>query len=804
MSSFWERIRNPKCTACPLHTQTKRVCSVSGRGNINASVMFVGEAPGQSEEIRGIPFVGPAGKLLTETLFEIGWDRPYTITNAVWCRPRDNSTPKTSEWRTCSSLHLEKVIAKQRPSMIICLGLIALKAVTGEAGLSIKKARGKVYEIERTLEGKGRRKQITRRRMKIKVMTTYHPAAILRDPTKKAIFQADLERILARLTGKVIDEDPEDRIYVYQSEGEDLGWRLSAGHSMAVDLETSCLSPFDEGARILAVGVSQAAMHGFAFPITHDQARKRLRDALLNPKITKVGHNFKFDLLWLRKNGFEVKGPIFDTMVAMHLIDENYPDKTLEHLAATFTSMGDYADGIKDNRLKPGYLESLDKDTLYHYVCGDADATYRLSRLFVHRLRQERLRPTMRLSMHALRALTEVELSGAYVDGERLDLAIEDYARHADKIRRWLRRRYGKLLNWNSPAQVAELVFQRFGIRTRRFTKTGRPRADEESLTVALSRTDCPVQQKTIRGILELRRLIKVKNTYLMPLRENHLKANGLVHPTYNITGTRTGRTSCKEPNWQNIPPSIKSVFRSRWVYGSIVVADFSQMELRVLAELSDEPMLKEAFEQGRDIHTETAALVFSKPSRKITEQERYLAKTVNFAIIYGAEAPKIKQLTGLELHEAERLVQDYRAALPQVTRWINSVKRQCLRTGEVLSPIGRKRRLPIDDPTSKQGQEMLREAVNAPIQGTASDLTLMALIKLNTCLQAGMKSCIIGTVHDSIILDCPAPEVDEVMMMVDEICSRIDATPYGFEMTVPLKIDISFGPSWGEQKGLQ
>lgn len=745
--------------------------------------------------------MGPSGRLLLELLQEAEFDAGYTVANAVCCRPPDNKTPTTTQWRSCSSHYLHKTILKQRPRLIVCFGGVAAKAVLNDTSATIKSARRKILYIERFVRTK---KKPTKKTIQIPVVVTYHPAAVLRDPTKRSVVVEDLRQFVRILAGEEVEEDPSDRIYIHQGHDEDLPWNHRAGHTLALDLETNRLSPFESGSKIIAASVSQAPLHAHAFFVGDNLATTRFAKALDDRQSLKVGHNLKFDLLWLKKNGFRVNGSIFDTMIAHHLIDENYPDRRLGHLADLFLGMK-YDEEIKSERTQEGYMQRLfteDPDRAFTYACMDADAPYRLAALFRTELRRQRLLKPFHLSMRLLRTLVDIELAGCQIDGDALDVEASGLELEKKRISRFLKKRHPHL-NPRSSQQVAHLVFEHFGISPTKRTATRRPSADEESLNSAMKRANDAYQEKSIRGILALRRVNKLLGTYVTPMRDEHLMPDGRVHPTYKLATAVTGRLSCENPNFQNMPPRFRKMFVSRFKDGYIVQADFSQMELRVLAHCSGEPRLLEAFEKDRDVHLETAMAVLGKRAKSITKQERALAKMVNFAILYGAGPGRIAGETGMSFADAEEFIHKYFKAMPDVRAWIHQIHREVLKNQEVTTLFGRKRRLPFDDPESENGKRAMRQGVNTVIQSPASDINGLCMADIHSIMRRGMDSLIIGTVHDSIIYDCTKRELDDVLMMTQEVCERPNTKWYGFELDVPLKVDLSFGPNWYDQKGL-
>lgn len=798
VSSYWDRVKNPRCQLCPLHEEAARVCAVTGKGNLNARVLFVGEAPGEEEEKRGLPFVGRSGQFFLDILEEADWSIPFAMTNAAWCRPKDNRTPKVSEWRTCAEHHLHPAIVRMAPRMIVCLGAVAARAVLADSSASVKKYRRRVATIERQL--RNRKFPHHKKRRKIKVVVTYHPAATFRTPSLKSVLVEDLRHFQRVLAGEKMVEDPEDRTYILQMEGEDLGmdYATKAGRrlSMALDLETNTYSPWDPEARILCAAVSRAPLHATAFTLGKNRATKVFHKWLRDKFVTKVGHNVKFDLVWLKKNGYAFRGPVFDTMVAFHLLAEEYPDKSLEHLAARFTPMGHYADGMKEKR---GEFEVVD-EALLDYCAKDADAAGRLRKLFANQIRSQRLKRPMRLAMRTLKTLVDVEVAGMMVDEEQLDLMSDKYRKSRYKVRKWFHKQFPGV-NLQSPKQIAEVLFDRMELKPVKFTPTRLRSVDDsvlQRLLEVLGETDD--RRTVVRKLVRHRELTKVETSFLGPIRDKHLKWDGCVHPTFNLATVVTGRLSCSNPNLQQIPEDVRSIFISRWTDGVVVEADFSQIELRVLADCAEEKAMLDVFDSGGDIHTATASRVYGVGMERVTKEQRYHAKTVNFGILYGMSAGRLKQETGMDYQEAEAFLKDYWSAYPKVREWVRKIRRQVILHGYVRSLFGRKRRLPILDPESKEGQHQLRQAVNFPIQSDAAGLTMVAMNSLHYFLR-GMKTEIVGTVHDSILLDCPREEVDEVVMLADEVCSRPDTRQYGFEMEVPLKVDIGAGPNWRDLK---
>jgi hypothetical protein len=424
-------------------------------------------------------------------------------------------------WRPCAENYLYRTISKQRPALIICLGKTAIMAVLGDSTRTIKNSRRKVFHHEARLRGKGRGGDHTPRIRKIPVVSTYHPAAIMRDPTKKAVVLRDFEMFKNILAGKVMEEDPSDRIYILQDHGEDLPWNYSAGHSMALDTEATGLNPYVAGHKMLCAGVSQAPLHAHAFFLGDNLATERFRDAL-KTRTRKIVHNAKHDYVQLRRDGFTLNGEIFCTYVAMRLLDENYPDMRLGHLCDIFTPMELFVD--KFDKTKP---EDMEPEELLRTVARDADGTYRLGTLFERRLKTDKLERAMHLKMRTLRTIVDVEHAGMFVDQDALDMLHVRAKKTRDQIRSWFLRHYPKSIESSkkqpTPARIVKIVYDGFGIPvTRRTDKTRKPSTDEIALKACHERASTEHQKKTIRAILQLRAWNKNLSTYIEPIRDKH------------------------------------------------------------------------------------------------------------------------------------------------------------------------------------------------------------------------------------------------------------------------------------------
>jgi DNA polymerase-1 len=684
-------------------------------------------------------------------------------------------------------------VKHHHPKLIVCLGVTAAKAVLKSNSLNLKGIRGRVFEIELDMDRRTRKH--AKVRQKIQVVATYHPAMVLRNPAMYPTVLEDFrwfQRVLAGSAKK--KEDPADR--VYQLDGT-IGPELSKLiTTMSVDVETTTFSPWEKGGKLLCCAVSASPLTATAFPLGIRHINRGLISKLKNKKVEKVGHNLKFDLLWLHRFGFEVNGPLFDTMVAFHLLAEDYPDLSLEHLAAKYTPMGYYAGGMKEKR--GSFTEVTDE--ILEYCAMDADATLRLRHLFTAQIRKQGLRKTFRLLMRTLRTLTEVEEGGMHVDRDVLDSISNELQDQRTELREAIRE-LAPEVNLGSPRQVSQFLFEKMGLKPVVFTEKHFPSTNELALSKLLKKQKKGTDAHAfLSQLLRFRGMMKTETAFLTPLRNEHLRRDGMVHPQYHMARTVTGRLSCSAPNLQQVPEEVKPVFTSRFPDGSIVQADFSQIELRILAHLSQEPVMMSVFDGGGDIHTATAERLYQKAAGQITAEERDIAKRVNFGILYGMAAGRLTAVAGIEFTEAQRFLERFWSAYPAVRKWVRTIRRQCIVEGEVRGLLGRKRRIPILDPESKEAQHQLRQAVNYPVQWGATVVTFVALNRIRAALKH-MVSKIVTTVHDSIVLDCPKDEVLEVVEILQTICEKPGLEAYGVDLTVPLRATVKIGPNWGDLK---
>ena len=764
-------IRDSACRECPLHTGARTVC-LMGHGNTSCSLMLVGEAPGEDEDIVGKPFVGKSGKLLDNILLESGIVRSEVyISNAVKCRPPSNRTPKQKEIDTCRHYLIAEIRAI-RPKLIVGLGRVAMQSLLNTHQFVLKHGRGGVFYLpDEGLQD-------------IPIIATYHPAFISRDISHLAPCLEDFVRVKEVLEYGV-PEKVEAKYYHGVSPYK---------KHVVVDLETTGLDMFAPDGDILCVGTSNKDHTGYCTPDV-----ERTRKVLTDPSVVKIGHNAKFDYKWLRTKGIRMRGSLHDTLVAAHLLDENLPSYGLKELAIQYTNMGRYAEPMeravklvkKDMRKVPAKIRD-------HYCAMDVDATHQLYALFKPQLKEQGLWPLYQLSMAGMKVMAEAECSGVKIDMTRHAYLSKLYRKKITRFGSEIKEVAGEDFNVNSTVQLANLLVTQMGMPVISMTKKNRISMTKATLLQMLPYDKSDVLKKVL-----LYR--KYNKEYGLYFKEGckFVSADGFVHTDIKIHGARTGRYSSTNPNLQNIPKvsQLKTMFVSRFKRGQIVQIDYDQGELRILAHQSQDKRMLAVFRAGKDIHSATAAEVLGKKIVHVTEEERAMGKTLNFAIIYGIQAFHLGERLGISTSAASRFLKEYRERYKGVAEYIAAMEEQIVNDGFVTSLFGRKRRILIGDPDDeKYVAKVKRQAVNAPIQGGLGDLNVLSTVALSKRIRYHkMKTLILFPVHDSLVLDCPTEEVDLLKNIANDVFCNPDTSKFGFKFNVPLTIGVGFGSNWKE-----
>ena len=567
---------------------------------------------------------------------------------------------------------------------------------------------------------------------------------------------------------------------------------------VCLDVETTGLDPMND----LLVGVGLGVKEGEAFyiPCNGDIPKanvlQALADLLSAPHTGFYGHNFKYDLHILLNEGLPLPKVGFDTILASYVLRPSTPRHNLDQL--TLEKFGKVKVPIEDligkGKTQISMLE-VPLDKIRHYCCEDVDYTIRLKNLFTKELKNEALESVFYdIEIPLIPILLQMERDGIFVDETLLHQMSKALAVKIQDIENAIYQLAGETFNLNSPKQLSIILFEKLGLKAPKKTLTGFSTAADvlESLEEA-----SPIVKK----IIEYRTLEKLRSTYVdaLPLFIN--KKTGRIHCTFNQSVTATGRLSCQDPNLQNIPvrseegKKIREAFKPQkpdWVFLS---SDYSQIELRLLAHLSDDPALLYAFEKGEDIHAYTASLVFDVPLKEVTPEMRYRAKAVNFGILYGQQAYGLSQELSIDFKEASSFINTYFERYGRVKEYLESCKSTARNTGYAMTITGRKRPIPEinnKNPMIRNAAERL--ATNTPLQGTAADLIKIAMRQIQEKLnELSIQAIMILQIHDELVFEVHKDAVDELSALVKKIMENV------FTLKVPLSVDISIGKNWGE-----
>jgi DNA polymerase-1 len=586
---------------------------------------------------------------------------------------------------------------------------------------------------------------------------------------------------------------------------EKLAQRLETAPAFAFDTETTGLDT--RMAELVGISISLEPHEAFYIPVGHrylgmpeqlprETVLDRLRPAFGNPDIRKVGQNLKFDLQILATAGLEVRGSWCDTMLCSYVLNPSRGGHGLdalaqEHLNHRMISY-DEVTGTGKGRINFSEVE-VGKAT--RYAAEDADATWLLHEKLLPLVREQGLEQLLtEIEMPLMEILTAMEQYGVLLDCSFLRQLSNDFGSQMTVLEKQIHELSGGPFNLNSPKQLEEILFERLGLQAGKKTKGKTGRSTDNEVLSALAE-----EHEIARLLLEYRGLTKLKSTYTDALTRI-TDSNGRVHTSYNQAVTSTGRLSSSDPNLQNIPIRTDEGRRIREAFiappgALILAADYSQIELRVLAHLSGDPVFCDAFSRDEDIHTRTASEVFGLFPEMVTSEMRRQAKTINFGIIYGQGAFSLAKQLGVARNVAEKFITAYKERHSGAIAYLDSCIRQAHTTGSVTTLLGR--RLPIPDIESSNGNLRSyaeRNAINYPIQGSAADIIKKAMIGVDRAIRkTGLTSRLVMQVHDELVFEVPETELAEMRELVNREMSQ------AVQLQVPLKVDINWGNNWSE-----
>lgn len=544
-------------------------------------------------------------------------------------------------------------------------------------------------------------------------------------------------------------------------------------------------------------GLGVATAEGAWFLPVDGTLAPALARALARRDLRVMAHDVKTLRRALRRGLFDVAGPAFDTMVASYLVNAGRRQHALEDLAAERLKCAIPA-LPRPTRKEPHLAATPQERAAWAGAC--ADAARQLTALFARDLDELGLRRLFDdIEMPLVDALIEMEETGIAVDLPYLGTLSAEFAREVARVERAAHDSVGHEFKINSPKELQELLFTELKLPRGRRTVSGGYSTDAAVLEEL--RGAHPV----VDLVLEYREVQKLKSTYADALASLVDPETGRVHTHFNQTIATTGRLSSDSPNLQNIPirTPLGRRIRRAFVAGDpdavLVAADYSQIELRVLAHVSEDPALSEAFATGDDIHARTAALVLGLPRESVTPELRRIAKTVNFGIIYGMSDFGLSWRTGMAREEAQRFIDNYFKTYARVRRYVIETKEQCLERGYVETLLGRRRYIPdITSPNNSVRGAAERMAINMPIQGTAADIMKLAMVRVRDRLRRdGRRARVVLQVHDELVLEAPRAELEGVAAALR---GEMEAA---YELAVPLVVDVSVGENWDEMSRL-
>ncbi len=529
--------------------------------------------------------------------------------------------------------------------------------------------------------------------------------------------------------------------------------------------------------------------------ITPEDFFGRLKGVFKEESIKKTGHDIKREIVLLKRYGIEPSGRMYDTMIASYLLNPNKSNHSLEEAALDHLYLRKRS--IEETLGRKRSLEDLSIEEMAEIAADDLAVIHSLKKELFRRLKEEGLDSVyFDIEMPLVEVLADMEYTGIKVDREILGLISKEIERELSALQSRIFSLAGEEFNINSPRQLGRILFEKLGLKPKKKTKTGY--STEVKVLEELAREhDLPLE------ILNWRSLSKLKSTYVDALPKLINPETGRIHTTFNQAVTATGRLSSSDPNLQNIPVRGEMGLRIRRAFVAekgyyLLSADYSQIELRILAHLSGDSALVEAFRTGVDIHTRTAMEIFDVGEDAVTPDMRRIAKTVNFGVIYGMSAFGLSEAIGVGRNDAQDYIDQYFLKHEGVQRYVQRIIEEARRLGYVRTLSGRKRAIPeLSSGNAQQRALGERLAMNTPIQGTAADIIKMAMIRIYRRLKReGYKSRMILQVHDELLFEVKEDELDSVKDLVKEEMEGV------MELKVPLKVEIGYGKDWAEAHG--
>ncbi len=594
------------------------------------------------------------------------------------------------------------------------------------------------------------------------------------------------------------------KIITTLTEWQKLLTELKTQKIFALDTETTGLDIFQE--KILGLSLAWTSGTAYFISLTEEkfkqQVLKDIKPILEDDKIQKIGHNIKFDFKVLKLLGIETKGLYFDTMIAAYLIN---PNRGLRLEELSFSYLGYRKLKLNDlvseaEQKKTIVTANIPLDKLGWYAAEDADITLRLYQKLLPIIKDNKnLELLQNIEMPLVTTLADMEINGVLLDQKFLHIMEKKFDQDIAKISEKIFKLAGSQFNISSPLQLKKILFEDLKISVAGIKKT------KTGISTAAAELDKMMDLHPIIPLIsEYRELTKLQTTYIRALPLLVDKNSGRLHTSFNQTVTATGRLSSSDPNLQNIPIRTELGKKIRQAFiappgFSLISADYSQIELRLAAALSQDPKMMASFKKGEDIHARTAAEIHKIPLEQVTKEIRRTAKEVNFGVLYGLGSLGLAQRTGLNRNEAKEFINKYFSIYKKIKEYLDHTKTFASKYGYAQTIFGRRRYLPdihSSMPMLKSAAE--RMAINMPLQGTAADLMKMAMIAIHQKLNSiSPKSKLVLQVHDELVIEVPDNDVKKVAEFVKNTMENIH------RLNIPLIADLEIGKNWGELKDL-
>jgi DNA polymerase-1 len=579
-------------------------------------------------------------------------------------------------------------------------------------------------------------------------------------------------------------------------------------NAKVISFDTETTGTEEMNADLVGISLAVKEGQGYYIPVGHtsgnnlpiEKVINAIKPAMTNPKIGKVAHNAKYDFIMLARYGLTISPLTFDTMLAEFIVDPSSRHLGLKNLSEH--RLGETMTHIEEligKGKKQVSMAEVAIEAVASYAAADAETTLRLLTIEEKELKKVNGQNILdEIDMPLTAVLADMEMTGALIDTEFFGKMSTELAARLAEIEKEIFGHVGKTFNINSPQQLSDVLFNHLRLEPPdkgRKTTTGFYSTSADVLDAMRG------QHQVLDFILEHRELSKLKSTYVDALPAAINPTTGRVHTSYSQIGAVTGRLSSNNPNLQNIPIRTETGRKVRNGFiadkGNLLLSvDYSQIELRIVAHMAEDEAMLAAFRAGEDIHATTAAAVYDIELKDVTKDMRRHAKAINFGLIYGMSAFGLMHSTGLTLAESEDFVKAYFKKFPGVKKYLDGMRRQAAEIGYVETLLGRRRYFPAlqsKAPVQVKNREE-REAINAPIQGTAADIMKIAMLKIPPALKAaGLKAKMLLQVHDELVLEVPKKEIDETARVVQTTM----ATAY--PMSIPLETEARAGISWGE-----